>query len=84
MAHRVLKNLKINEISLCSKGAGEGCEVVIAKAWPKRDFTSALRKGRSEYDEEKSSPGFSRDEEPVDPAHSDEDAGARERRNEDR
>jgi hypothetical protein len=47
-------------------------------------FIRALRKARSEYDAEKTSPGFSRDPARTDTAESNEDAGSRERRNEDR
>src|SRR6516165_818287 len=89
---RLLKDLRVSEVSLVTRGAGEGCNVVISKSLDResrsnrlrKTFTNALRKARSEYDEEMSSPGFSRDPARTDTAESNEDAGAGERRNEDR
>jgi hypothetical protein len=90
---RILRNLQIREISSVDKGAGEGVRVVLMKRHNeshghssrlRKTFTRALRKARSEYDEEMSSPGFSRDPARTGPTDADEDAGAAERRNEDR
>jgi hypothetical protein len=89
---RILRNLQIREISSVDKGAGEGVKVVLMKRHDpshghssrlRKTFTRASRK-KSEYDEEMSSPGFSRDPARTDTAESNEDAGASERRNEDR
>jgi hypothetical protein len=96
---KILRNLKIREISSVDKGAGDGVKIVLMKRLdePRLDadekadrhnrlrkmFTAALRK-KSEYDEEMSSPGFSRDPARTGPTAADEDAGSAERRNEDR
>jgi hypothetical protein len=97
MAHiKKLTQLRINEISSVKRGAGEDCKVVICKRYdpdddpPTSDLGRQLRKTfanvfrkKSEYDEEMSSPGFSRDPARTDTAESNYDAGAGERRSED-
>jgi hypothetical protein len=92
---KLLTKLKINEISSVDRGAGEGVKIVLMKRHDpstldgasrrrRKRLNEIFRKARSEYDEEMSSPGFSRDPARTDTAESNEDAGATERRNEDR
>jgi hypothetical protein len=84
---RLLKNLRITEVSAVKRSAGEGCEIKIMKQDEspsdrmRKMFTEALRPRYDSFF--KSRPSFTEDIE-VDPASSNEDAGAAERRNEDR
>jgi hypothetical protein len=73
---RILKHLRINEVSAVLRGAGEGCEIKISKS-------DDRRRGYYGY-EHMFKASVDEDELPVDTAENNYDDGAGERRNEDR